>query len=415
MAMTVAQLTTGSYPDVVQEHASEAAFLWEARQRRLAVAAPQFTLRHVVELDTRIEAHLDGLRVAGGKGSAACRNGLTADTPGSFFAAAVLALEQRDIELFRELCAVAAAAPEVHEAFAAALGWVNPALLRGIVRGLLESEDPNLARIGIAACAWHRTDPGPAIRRRFDSAPPQLQACILRAAGEIGCGDLQQQCLQALSSPEDEIRYSAARSALLLGLKAPALATLEALVADATPCNRRAFRLALLALDPAEGQQFVRRCASRVSERMKVEAVGLMGQSQHAPWLIECMKQPALARAAGEAFSAITGIDLVFEDLDVRPPPEQDEEPPEDDGLPWPDPQRVADWWSRNAARYPSGVRLFCGAPLGREQCVQILKTGYHRQRVFAAMHLALSRPGSALFEWRAPAWRQMEALAALR
>jgi uncharacterized protein (TIGR02270 family) len=412
--MAVGQLTTGSYPGVVQEHATEAAFLWEARYRRLALASPQFTLRHAVELDTRIEAHLDGLRVAGGMGIAACRNGLTADTPGSFFAAAVLALEHRDTELFQELCAVAAAAPEVQAPFAAAFGWVNPALLRGVVRGLLESEDPNLARIGIAACAWHRTDPGTAIRRRFDSAPPQLQACILRAAGEIGCADLQQHCLHALSSPEPEVRYFAARSAVLFGLKEPAIAALESLVADSSPFKRRAFRLALHALDPAEGQQFVRRCAGGVSERMKVEAVGIMGQAQHVPWLIECMKQPPLARAAGEAFSAITGIDLVFQDLDVRPPSEQDEEPPEDEGLPWPDPQRVTDWWSRNAARYPAGARLFCGAPLAREQCLHVLKTGFHRQRVSAALHLALMRPGTALFEWRAPAWRQIETMATL-
>jgi uncharacterized protein (TIGR02270 family) len=414
--MTAGQLMAESYADVVQEHASEAAYLWEARQRRLALASPQYTLRHAIEHDGRIEAHLDGLRVAGGKGVAVCRNGLTADSPGSFFAATVLALEHRAGDVFKELCAVAAAAPEVHEAFGSALGWVSPALLRGVVVGLLESASPELVKIGIAACAWHRIDPGRALHRHFDSGLPPVQACVLRATGEIGATAWKQQCLEMLLSPDPDVRYFAARSALLFGLREPVLPTLQALASEPTPWQRRAFRLALLALNPSEGQAFVRGCAG-VSNRMKVEAVGLMGQVQHVPWLIECMADPLLARIAGEAFSAITGVDLAFEDLDIRPAPEQDEEAesPEDDGLPWPDPQRVAAWWNRNAARYPTGVRLFCGAPLSPQQCMQVLKSGYHRQRICAALHLALSRPGTALFEWRAPAWRQVEAMATLK
>ena len=48
---------------VLGRHAEEAAFLWLLRDR--AVARPQYTLDSLAELDQRVEAHLDGLRVAG--------------------------------------------------------------------------------------------------------------------------------------------------------------------------------------------------------------------------------------------------------------------------------------------------------------------------------------------------------------
>src|SRR5262245_61527707 len=48
--------------DVLARHADDAPFLWHLRNQ--AVAAPHYSLLDLAKLDERVEANLDGLRVA---------------------------------------------------------------------------------------------------------------------------------------------------------------------------------------------------------------------------------------------------------------------------------------------------------------------------------------------------------------
>jgi uncharacterized protein (TIGR02270 family) len=86
----------------------------------------------------------------------------------------------------------------------------------------------------------------------------------------------------------------------------------------------------------------------------------------------------------------------------------------EDEGLPWPDPERIAKWWQANGGRFEAGTRYFLGAPVTRENCLRALKEGFQRQRILAAHYLCLLEPGTVLFEWRAPAFRQQRLLATM-
>jgi uncharacterized protein (TIGR02270 family) len=159
--------------------------------------------------------------------------------------------------------------------------------------------------------------------------------------------------------------------------------------------------------------------------RWLIKGAGIAGDPIYVSWLIKHMSNDTLARLAGESFTLITGADLAALDLE-RKPPEHFESGPndnpndsnvemdEDDGLPWPDIERIERWWAQNSSRFAPGQRFFVGAPVTREHCIEVLKTGYQRQRILAAHHLCLLEPGSVLFEWRAPAWRQSHALAAL-
>jgi uncharacterized protein (TIGR02270 family) len=137
------------------------------------------------------------------------------------------------------------------------------------------------------------------------------------------------------------------------------------------------------------------------------------------------MRVENTARLAGEAFSLITGADFVQSGLERKQPPEFESGPNDDpddpdvtmdpdDGLPWPDLQRVEAWWSANASRFQAGTRYFIGAPVTREHCIGVLKTGYQRQRILAAHYLCLLEPGMPLFNTSAPAWRQQRLLATL-
>jgi uncharacterized protein (TIGR02270 family) len=150
----------------------------------------------------------------------------------------------------------------------------------------------------------------------------------------------------------------------------------------------------------------------------------MAGDPLFCPWLICRMQEPAFARLAGEAFSWITGIDLAAHGLDRRPPDRvpagPNDDPADDrvamdpdDGLPWPEPHKLADWWGAHRAQFPPGVRSFMGAPPGALHCAAVLREGGQRQRAAAAAYLCLLHPGTPLFPTRAPAWRQQRWLTA--
>lgn len=64
---------------IVDQHAEEAAFL--ALLRDYAVRAPHYDLEELAELDQRIEAHLDGLAIAGQAGHDALLSSNSTRTP----------------------------------------------------------------------------------------------------------------------------------------------------------------------------------------------------------------------------------------------------------------------------------------------------------------------------------------------
>ena len=50
-------------PAVIIQHVDDASFLWLLRDK--AISQPQYSLVDLAKLDDRVEAHLDGLRIAG--------------------------------------------------------------------------------------------------------------------------------------------------------------------------------------------------------------------------------------------------------------------------------------------------------------------------------------------------------------
>ena len=169
--------------------------------------------------------------------------------------------------------------------------------------------------------------------------------------------------------------------------------------------------------------KLVARLAPRLDWRTPDLPIAQDDTTRFLPWLIGRMADPRLSRLAGESFSMITGLDLAAQDLERQTPGDIEAQPTqsaqdsdvamdEDDGLPWPDPEKVQAWWSANMERFQPGVRYFLGAPPAREHCLRVLKDGYQRQRMAAAEYLCLSQPGTVLFNCEAPAWRQQRWLA---
>jgi hypothetical protein len=75
-------------PDIISQHIEGAVFLWLLRNA--AIKKPHYDFWGLAKLDDRLEADLDGLRIAGDAGWKICKQELTWQEPGEVFAAAVL-------------------------------------------------------------------------------------------------------------------------------------------------------------------------------------------------------------------------------------------------------------------------------------------------------------------------------------
>jgi uncharacterized protein (TIGR02270 family) len=410
-------------PDIVEQHAEEAAFLWSLRDA--ATDQPHITLRDLADLEERIEAHLDGLRIAGDAGPALARAVLERfPGPAELFVTQVLALQTHEERRIDEALEIADSIPEARRGLFGALGWTSPGRLRGQVVSWLEAPSVYRRLDGVVACSLHRADPRTHFERLLSDESP-VRARALRLAGELGRADLRQQIRRAVADEDEACRFWAAWSAGLLGDREASLSVLQSHATENGPFKWLALDLAVRLLERAAAVEWLRDLGrDPANARAVVVGTGVLGDPIVIPWLIERMALPHLARVAGESFAMITGADLSREKLEGKAPagvsPEDGDGPDDGDptaeadaNLPWPDTARVEDWWAAERTRFAVGVRYLAGRPVGWESCQEILRTGLQRQRRAAVYELALTRPATQLWNWRALARRQMAGLSA--
>jgi uncharacterized protein (TIGR02270 family) len=295
------------------------------------------------------------------------------------------------------------------------------------VRDMLASTVPLRRRLGFTACRFHAVDPGTVLDHALGDHDAGVRAEAMRTAGQLGRYELIPACARAISDAHADCRFWAAWAAVLLGNRGVALESLRVTGLAAGPHRARAFRLALQALGLSDAHVVLQQLAAQPhSLRWLIQGSGVVGDASYVPWLITHMADDKTAGLAGEAFSLITGTDLASLELERQPPenvelgPNDDPDDPNveidpDEGLPWPDPERIQKWWAANGGRFQPGQRYFMGAPITHEHCIAVLKNGYQRQRILAAHYLCLLDPGTPLFNTSAPAWRQHRALAETR
>jgi uncharacterized protein (TIGR02270 family) len=408
-------------PAVLLQHVEDAVVLRNTRSG--LVNAPHVKLNRLRRLDDRLAAHLDALAVAGPDGWKMCMARLERSGPAEVFVATIRAIEDGQADGFEQVLAVAEAVGDTN-GLISAFGWLESGSLQGWVNRLLLSHAPFRRVIGIAACTVHGRDFRISQRPDLRDTNSAVHARTLRAIGELGLVDSANDVKSAFASAEPSCSFWAAWSAVLLGNRSAALETLMDAALSRGPQRSRAFRLALQAM-PVSGAHGALQSLAPDSKDLRwlIQGSGIVGDPTYVPWLIGHMSDDQAARLAGEAFSLITGTDLALLDLERKPPenfesgPNDDPDDPNvemdpDDGLPWPDPDRVKDWWAKNSHRFQPGTRYFMGAPVTREHCIDVLKNGYQRQRILAAHYLCLLEPGTPLFNTSAPAWRQQKLLA---
>ncbi len=400
---------------MLERHAEEAAALWPRRER--ASLAADHALGDLARLDGRIEAHLDGLRLAGRDGSRAAAE-LGVEQPGSFFAQVAQALDRRDAKALAALLDALEAAPALAEPLVGALAWIPIERSTWAVRALLdESCPPALRRFGLAAHLAHRSDPGLPLLSALGAHSAPLRAAALEGVGLLGRLDLVRDVAADLDSPSPACRRAARLTAALLGDERAATLVWEE-VEPTTPSGRAALVVAVARTAPDDAAMRLDAWRNNPARwREGVEGIGLLGQGRRVPWLLEAMRSPELARLAGEAFTRITGVAIRGPLRAPAPPdapgpnddpadPKVDDDP--DAALPWPDPAAVERAWTETRGALPAGRRLLFGAPIDADRCAQLSRTASQRVRVALALEAAALAPGSPVAPVRGPGFRQL-------
>lgn len=405
-------------PQVLQQHVDETAFLWLLRN--IAIADPHYSLSDLSHLDSRVAAHLDGLRIAGDSAWKLCSEALQSQEAGELFAASVLALEGINGEMLAEVLEVVSESPDAARGFVSALGWVDGAHSDKWIPSLLGANSPSHVRAVIAGLAIRREDMASEIENALRTSDVSTTARALRAIGETKHRAALPGLRERLQSEDQSCRFWSGWSAVLLGDKAVA-ESLKSYVNCNSSFAYRAIQLIPRVLDLANSQQWLRGLAQDdLTRRHALKGCGVTGDPTYIPTLISQMSVPEQARVAGEAFSMITGVDLAYDDLDMDQPEDFEAGPTEDpedenvaldpdEDLPWPDQALIQKWWDDHGRDYQVGRRYLCGQPISQENCRRVLKEGFQRQRIAAALELALMNPDEPLFEWRAPGFRQQE------
>ena len=409
--------------EVVTQHAEDAAFLWLSWDR--AIRAPNYNLKDLLRLDERVEANIDGLRVAGATGWELAAREVVQELPGELFVAAVLAFETKETERINSVLELSLDDFATVRPLVSALAWVHFEEVRSTLEYLIRSERPEYRSLAIAGYAAHRIDPGELLRISVSDAHPMLQSCALRAAGELGRTDLAHIIVRFISASEPACRFFASWSSARLGIRdSDILSSLRSIAESEDSYSELAMQMALrcMGLDEARNWLSTFLKDPRLLRRGLI-GIGTLGDPAQVTELIDYMQLEEVSRVAGESFSMITGIDLKHFDLD-QPKPNDFEAGPSDDpadtdvvldadeDLPWPSTKLVRKWWNEHAREYRPGIRYLNGELIESTCLMNVLKSGHQRQREAAAMELGLLYPSEILFNTHARAQRQLKRVA---
>ncbi|CAH0127023.1 TIGR02270 family protein [Pseudomonas mediterranea] len=405
---------------IIEQHAEEASFL--ANLRDYAVRAPHYDIEHLGTLDNRLDAHLDGLRIAAQDSLETLLAQLGPHAIGEMFACAVLAFESANGKVLSQLSEHLRGAAETERGYLMALGWLDWERLAPWIERMLAAPGPMFRRLGLAACGMHRRDPGPALLTGLCDTDPSVQARAARTAGELRRRDLLPNLRAHCAHPDAACRFWATWATVQMGDQ-QALAPLRQFAEQPGAFQYRALSVLMAWQEREISIAWIRQWVQNPRHlRIGIQALGLLGDPVCVPWLIQQMNDLPYARIAGEAFSLITGADLTLVDLELQNLPDFDAGPnddPEDpnvamdpdENLPWPDPRSIETWWQANSGQWQVGTRYLLGLPHSEHTFEQILVRGQQRQRLAAACGLARYRPNEVLFPISAPTWRQKRLL----
>jgi uncharacterized protein (TIGR02270 family) len=409
--------------EIAQYVVDDTPYLWLARE--VLARGPNARLIDLARHDERLEAYLDAMRVHCASIGPAVQEECDRGGPAAEFLLASLRLMTGDVPSVAAMAESETPPPNLRP-IVAALAWAERDAALHAISQLNRGRAPLSRAIAVATLGARRADPGPALVTAMTDQVDLVRARAYRTAGQLGRADLMAQLHHGLTDPDPECRFWSAWAAARMGAAEP-LDTLADIAWNRRPRADRALDLLLRRFDVPQANAWLREFATLPDrERSVIRAAGVVGDPLYIPWLIERMAEPVTARLAGESFSMIVGLDLAYRDLDRRPaadfqsgpnddPADENVALDDDENLPWPDPERIGQWWTANRSRFSVGTAYFLGTPKPAADWLQALSDAFQRQRHAAALELAIRQPDRAMFEVRARGRLQRQLLARAR
>ncbi|HEX5753083.1 MAG TPA: TIGR02270 family protein [Archangium sp.] len=390
--------------DLLEQHLSEAAFLWTQWERVLH--APHYTLEDVEGLEERLRAHLDGL-VLGGSAVAdrLLWPAVEEADPGLAQVAALCLLHE---ELDPRLDCLERWLPEEQESIPEPLRRVLEVVERqGLLERLRLRLDARPLRVRaelVRLLGLRRMRIGDVLEGILASGDVVAQVAALQAIESAPDLAFVAHVHKAIGSPSAKVRDAAITAGLVLGIHSAWDQCLRQVRAH-TPEGARC-RLLLALGGSADSTLLLRDAIERPELRGDaLWAAGFSGRPALADACVPLLRDEAHAALAGEAFCAITG--LVLEGRFCAEPLPEPEEPlplqedlamdielkPES-MLPRPAADVVEAWWASARKNFDFQARYVRGQRLTPTSLLDELEQGPMRRRPVHALELAVRSQG---------------------
>lgn len=367
--MTAPKLT--HFPDILEEHFEELQFLWG--RRPAALRSPVHSARTLAELDERIAARLQALLAQREHAAPLLEAGLAGDDPMATFAAAFTLLHVGG----------EAALERVRDALAGADGPRLDALRRAVCAGPAGALLPSLEALGRMAAPPVAVAAAEAVAVQAGVAPEGARlerflqdddAAVRTAAWRIVANvapPLEPKAYAAGLRDEPAVRGAAIDAAMWTAQ--PGILHLARQAAEAPAVESLDLLHALAVLGgPAE---LPRLAAVANTTELGPARFALLGAYGHPavvePLLAELWNpDPAVAAAAGAAFTRITGADIDSgQRATAAPPPGTEPDAFEAEfaeELSLPDPERAQRHWATVCESLAGATRICRGHDLAR-------------------------------------------------
>ena len=317
-------------PDLLELHVEELAFLWG--QRQTALRDPDYTIREFAHLEDRIVAHREGVRTVGDHALPLLEAGLAQDDPQEVFAAAYALLHfgspsatQRVIDAFRD--AEGPRLTGLEEALRH--GPLDNAL--GLVQLLSQNGRSPVAVAAATALAFHSAfhPVATAVQRFLQDDDPLVRRQGWALVAYLGMAIEPKTYAAAVRDPDPAVQRAALEAGAWSGERG-VLAVCRKLAADLSPPRIAVLELLAVLGGPDDVRLFATVACADALGPARFQLVGTYGHPSLMDLVLAALTDPdpAIAAAAGSAFTKITGQNIDSERRERLPP--ENGAPPDD-------------------------------------------------------------------------------------
>jgi uncharacterized protein (TIGR02270 family) len=357
--------------DILEELLRELAFLWG--QRESALRDPDYTIRELGYLEQRISDHLDGILDVGGVALPVLEETLAGDDPRAVFAAAYALLHMRNETATRR----------VRDSFEHAEGEVLGALRDALAQAPLnpgvapyrELFHGGPAPVGAAAgtvLAFHSAlEPTiPQIHRLLQHEDPSVRITGWRLVSYLGVSLEAKVYAAAMRDEDPGVRRAALYAGAWSG-QPGVLLVCRKLAAEPTLENLDALELLAILGTPEDARSIAALATNAALGPQRFRLLGTYGHPALMDLVLTALVEPdpAIAAAAGGAFTKMTGQNI-DSDKKAKLPPENGGEPDEfeaefSEEVTLPDPEIAHRHWKLVKPVFQQACRLRRGFDVG--------------------------------------------------